>query len=385
MTARDIKILHIAESIRGGCGTYLNEIVPLQLDSVGRENIRCLVPRQHADHLTDVDPDLIHTFERPGRLGGLPRLAIATLREIRHWQPDIIHAHSTFAGAITRLLAAVTPLPPIVYCPHGWVFEVDLPRGARTLTLIAERGLSRRAHRIVAISRAEYQQGLDAGIAAEKLRLVSNGISAVVPEAVAPWEDSRRKILFVGRLDRQKGVDLLLKAVADLGDEVCVRIIGEQVLSGQGIDDAALLMPHVSLLGWCDKATVAAHINACDVVVMPSRWEGFGLVAIEAMRAAKPVIAAAVGGLNEIVVDGVTGRLVRPEDPLALAAAIMNGDAAHLSWLGGNGRARFLHQYTSDRTSAELLQLYAETIERESVAVPPAVEPGHSARSAGQA
>jgi glycosyltransferase involved in cell wall biosynthesis len=121
---------------------------------------------------------------------------------------------------------------------------------------------------------------------------------------------------------------------------------------------------HIEFLGWMDSAGVAAQINACDVVVMPSRWEGFGLVAVEAMRAGKAVWASAVGGLREVVEDGVTGRLFPVGDVAALRALLAQAERATLQRMGEAGRRRFLAHYTSDRTHARLLHLYAEVLQR---------------------
>jgi glycosyltransferase involved in cell wall biosynthesis len=358
-----MKVLHIAESIRGGCGTYLNEIVPLQAQALGADQVRCLVPQQHAEHLVDIPSDLVLTFNRPRRMTGLPRLATSTVAAVRQWQPDLIHAHSTFAGAVVRLLSNVMAMPPIVYCPHGWVFEIEQSQRARAVTRLAERLLARSAHKIVAISDAERLQGEQAGIPRGMLTVVPNGINAVASEECALWNDARRKVLFVGRLDWQKGVDILLDAVQTLGTTLCVRIVGEQVLSGKPNLATSNRAAHVEFLGWRNKLEVTAQINACDLVVMPSRWEGFGLVAVEAMRAGKPVVAAAVGGLSEIVVEGTTGRLVPPGDAASLATALTRDESSMLKRMGEAGRARFLQHYTSDRTSERLMQLYAEVLQ----------------------
>lgn len=357
-----MKVLHVAETIRGGCGTYLNEIVPLQIARLGAEQVRCLVPAQHLAQLAQVPGERVCTFDRPSRRAGLWHLAAATDSAVRRWQPDLVHAHSTFAGAVVRLLSCVRPMPPVVYCPHGWVFDVAHGAAAGALVRAAERLLSHRARRIVAISEAERLAGERAGIRADKLVVVANGIGAACPAQRAPWHDARLKVLFVGRLDRQKGVDVLLEAVRCLGSQVSVRIVGEAVLSGAADPAAANRLSHVEFLGWQDPAAVAAQLNACDVVVMPSRWEGFGLVAVEAMRAGKPVIASAIGGLPEIVVDGVTGWLVRPDDAAALAAALAACDENVRARMGRAGRQRFLARFTSDRTSERLLQVYAEAL-----------------------
>lgn len=357
-----MKILHIAETVWGGCGTYLNEIVPLQIDRLGAHNLRCIVPMQHLAHLSDIPDEIIDGFDRPSRKTGLLRLAWATRAAVRAWQPDVIHAHSTFAGAVVRAMSCVQSMPPIVYCAHGWVFDVARWPQVRRMTEAAERVLSHRAKRIVAISQAERFSGERAGIRADKLVVVANGISPKVPTQRAEWSDPRIKLLFVGRLDRQKGVDVLLDAVSDLQNHIALRIVGEQVVSGAPSLAAANTLAHVEFLGWQDKQGVAAQLNACDAVVMPSRWEGFGLVAVEAMRAGKPVIASAIGGLPEIVLHDITGHLVQPDNAHALAATLATLNADRLEHMGRAGYARFLECFTSKRTNDGLMQVYAEAL-----------------------
>jgi glycosyltransferase involved in cell wall biosynthesis len=169
------------------------------------------------------------------------------------------------------------------------------------------------------------------------------------------------KVLFVGRLDRQKGVDVLIEAVQPLEKRVSTRVVGESVLAG------GLLRRNsegVEFLGWLDRTAVASQMAACDVVVVPSRWEGFGLVAIEAMRMGKPVVASAVGGLPEIIVDGLTGKLVPPEDSAALTEVLQQLDPAACARMGAAGRERFLELYSIDRTHARLKRLYQAVTER---------------------
>ena len=115
---------------------------------------------------------------------------------------------------------------------------------------------------------------------------------------------------------------------------------------------------NVELLGWKSPEEIAGFMNACDVVVMPSRWEGFGLVAVEAMRARKPVIASAVGGLRSIVRHGQTGFLVPAGDSDALAQTIVARDRAGWREMGLAGYMRFLSRYQSDRMNGDIVDLY---------------------------
>lgn len=356
-----MKILHVAESIRGGCGTYLNELLPGLIAESGADNVRVLAPDRHLSQLPDVAPRVIRSFRRPGRALGLLFLTVRLIAAIREFSPDLIHAHSTFAGAIARMLAILLPrVPPIVYCPHGWVFDTARSSAMRRRTEAVERFLSRWCVAIVAISNAEKCAGEAAGISSGKIVVIHNGIRPSLPiRTVAAWTDTRVRALFVGRLDRQKGLDVLLEAVRPLGKSVAVRVIGAAVVSrGRNPGDCG----NVEYLGWLGRNEVAAQLEACDVVVMPSRWEGFGLVAIEAMRSAKPVIASRVGGLAEIVVDGVTGRLVPAADPEAVREALLADSAQERVRMGIAGRERFQALYSIDRTRTQLDSLYRAVV-----------------------
>lgn len=354
-----MKVLHVAESIWGGCGTYLNEIVPLQLQSLGADQVRCVVPAEHVAQLSCVPPDVVRIFDRPSRLRGLPALASSVVQAVRDWKPDLIHAHSTFAGGIVRTLSLGMPMPPVVYCPHGWVFDVDQPGFARSATQWAERVLSKRCARIVAISESERCKGVTAGIRPARLTVIPNGIRDRENVAPADWHDARLRVLFVGRLDRQKGVDVLLAAVADLAEQVSVRVVGQAVVGQREVTAPGA---HVEFMGWMSHDGVAAQLSACDVVVMPSRWEGFGLVAVEAMRAGKPVFASDTGGLAEIVLNGRTGRLFPVDDVAALHDLLAGTSRAQLAQMGQQGRERFVERYTIDQTHRELMRLYAGVV-----------------------
>lgn len=114
------------------------------------------------------------------------------------------------------------------------------------------------------------------------------------------------KLLFIGRLDRQKGIDLLISTLRrnNTDGRFDLRIIGDSVL------DSSISVAsdsHMKFLGWQDSQVVSEEIDKTDIVVIPSRWEGFGLVSLEAMRAKKMVLASSAGALSEIVVDRQTG------------------------------------------------------------------------------
>jgi glycosyltransferase involved in cell wall biosynthesis len=288
-------------------------------------------------------------------------MTMLTLRQVRRLRPDVVHVHSSFAGlAIRPMLFLTRARPRVIYCPHGWAFSRETSQFSHRITKIAEVVLARITDRIICISGDEFQEAVNAGISPERLTLVPNGISANRPvPATFPteWSSQRTRVLFIGRLDRQKGYDLLVDAARALADSIDVRILGSAVVGKQQHLD---LPANVALLGWMNRQQIEAQLEAADLVVIPSRWEAFGLVALEAMRAAKPIVAFRIGALPEIVEDGVTGILGSPVSAASLTDALRKALQLDLPTTGQRGYDRFRRLYDVKRTHQKLNDLYCE-------------------------
>lgn len=364
-----LRVLHIAETAKGGVGTYLDEMARFQLSAFGKSGVRVIVPDEHRAQLATVPDAIITPFKRRGRTArSLANLVRTTLREVRIFQPDLIHAHSTFAGLLVRLLFGWRALRPgLIYCPHGWSFDRPGHRFMNEVYRKIERALMGFSDRVIAVSAHESAIAAALGARPDQKRTIVNGI-AEAPPRVAPfvWNDSRLKVLFVGRLDAAKGFDVLIEAIEGLEDRVCVNVAGEAVVEKvQNPKDC----PHVRYLGWLSQAEIAGVLAAADIVVIPSRNEAFGLVALEAMRAEKMVVASAVGGLVEIVVDGVTGRLVPPDDPQALRKVLLMDGPDARAEMGRRGRAHFMTHFSSSRMHSDILDVYNETLAERKTAI----------------
>ena len=361
---RPIKLLHIAETIRGGIATYLNDLHPQQQASFGAENIHYVVPSDHRGDLA-IDDAQMTTFERSGRsVSGLFHMLRASLQAIDSFRPDVVHLHSSFAGLVLRpALAARPQAPSVIYCPHGWAFSRETGRLSHQVSKAAENLLARTTDRIICISADEFNEAVRAGIPADRLTLVPNGISKTRPESppvAALWPSKKAKALFIGRLDRQKGYDLLIEAARLLEDVVDVRIVGASVVNKF---EGPVVPANVTLLGWLDRREIETHLEAADLVVIPSRWEAFGLVALEAMRAAKPILAFRIGALPEIVVDGVTGVLCEPVTAAELVEGFRRALDLDLKVLGHRGYERFKQYYDVQKTHRQLRQVYMEVLQ----------------------
>jgi glycosyltransferase involved in cell wall biosynthesis len=359
-----LKIVHIAETVRGGIATYFNELHFLQCQTFGQENVLYLVPSDHRDDLIGISDANIVSFDRSGRnAASLLRLALETIQQVRIARPDIVHVHSTLAGIIVRtMLMFVRNKPAVVYCAHGWAFSRDTTRLSNYVAKVAEWLLAKATDRIICISKNEYSAARGAGIPEEKLNLVLSGMrserqgfAAETPD----WNTPKLKVLFIGRLDRQKGYDFLIEAAQQLDSTIDVRMIGSAVVNEEG-DHA--LPPNVTLLGWLARTSIEAQLNLADIVVIPSRWEAFGFVAIEAMRARKPILAFRAGALPEIVENGVTGLICDPVGPQALVKGLREAARMDLPALGEAGYQRFLSMFSVSRTHEQLLKVYASAL-----------------------
>jgi glycosyltransferase involved in cell wall biosynthesis len=360
LDGESIRLLHVAETLTGGIATYLNEILLVQQREYGASNVHVLAPAEQLAQLRGLPAAGLHGFERAGRnAGSLWRLAVLLLRCCRDLRPTIVHLHSSFAGTVGRLLGPwLAGRPRLVYCPHGWAFARDDRAWLRKAYGLMEKLLANRADAWVAISRHEIEIAGQYGIPLAHSKVILNGVGDTTQTTEQPdLIDKGRQInlLFVGRHDRQKGLDLLLSAMKGVDPaQAKLFIAGASVLS---VGDEKMDQPNMVWLGWQAPEALRVWYRACDAVIVPSRWEGFGLVAVEAMREGKPVLASRVGGLPEIVDDGKTGQLFEPNAG-SIRQLIQGLRPQALQAWGVQGRRRYLENFTSERMNMQLNSLY---------------------------
>jgi glycosyltransferase involved in cell wall biosynthesis len=358
------RVLHVAETIMGGVTSYLQETIIYQASSLGAENIHLLVPSDHAQELFGIEETMVTTFNRTGRnVASLIAFSIALNSCLKSFKPTIVHLHSTFAGAIARpMLALSRPRPRIVYCPHGWAFLMDIPEWKRHCYAFIERALARLTDVVINISRYEDQQARAYGIAPDKCVVVRNAVSPRKPcpgLASSPFDEAFINLLFVGRFDRQKGLDLLLRVMRRLQDSpIRLYVIGSSVHDAQAMQPPS----NVTMMGWLPRSSLDAYYAAADGLVVPSRWEGFGLVAIEAMRAGTAVIASNRGSLPELVEHGITGFIfgLNENDLGELEQTLRGLDKHRLRDMGSAAARHFEQCFTAESMNRGLLDVYAD-------------------------
>jgi glycosyltransferase involved in cell wall biosynthesis len=285
--------------------------------------------------------------------------------------PDIVHAHSSKAGAVARLAKLTRPRIPVIYTPHGYSFAGYFSQPAERLAYRGiERVLAPLASRVVCVCEAEARLARSVG-PRSRVRVAYNGIAPAgdgPPDARVAELARRGPVIGALTLLRPgKGIETLIDAVPS----VLLRHPNAQVaILGDGPDLVALraraelrgVAHAVHFLG--PSADPLGALRAMDVFVHPSWAEAFPYVILEAMSLARPIVASDVGGIGEALVDGVSGVLVPARNDSALAEALLTvlDDPIRRAQLGAMALSRVGEQFTQAAMVDRLVTVYDELV-----------------------
>jgi glycosyltransferase involved in cell wall biosynthesis len=268
----------------------------------------------------------------PWKLCALPPFFVSFARAARRAArgADVVHAHW-----LPSVVPALATGKPVVL--QLWGSDAALATRARPLA----RWLVRRARVVVCASEALADDAR--GLGAEDVRVIGQAVR--IPDGVRE-PDEPPHVLYVGRLSEEKGVRELAEAARGLP----LVVVGDGPLRP--------LFPQA--VGFVAPAELGPYYERAAIVVVPSRREGYGMVAREAMARSRPVVATAVGGLVDAVQDGVSGVLVPPGDVAALRGALerLLGDAGLRRSLGAAARVRLAKTASPSTTAERLLEAY---------------------------
>lgn len=279
-------------------------------------------------------------------------------REARSWNATVVHAHWWFPSGMSAAHSAGKLRLPLVVTLHG--SDVRLARGIAPARAVFS-AVARRAAAVTAVS--DYLAGvardMAPGLSIETLPMPVEVDRFSTVESAG--EVAENRLLFVGRLTRQKGVNLALDALAGLPG-VHLDLVGDGPERETLEQHAASLglTARVNFLGARPPAELPQLYRGASAVVVPSHEEGLGLVAVEAILCGTPVVAFASGGLVDALDGGRTGTLVKPGDVPALTAAIREllerPDVARRR--AADGRALLLERHAPERAAGRYLELY---------------------------
>lgn len=252
---------------------------------------------------------------------------------MRSWKPDVVHLNSSKAG-VAALAARLVFIKKIIFTVHGWAWNENRPGYQKVLIAVIYWFTLLFVHTAIAVSNAALEQGRRLPFVWRKIRVVHNGVHQIpfvtreeARARLVPGSDKTFWIGTIAELHRIKGLDVLVEAfehfTPDIPDSELV-IIGEgdareeleHQIRVEGVGKGTRLVGHVP--------DASRFLSAFDMFVLPSRSEGLAYVLLEAGQAKLPVVATNVGGIPEVIENGVTGTLVPVEDREALTQAMLD-------------------------------------------------------------
>jgi glycogen(starch) synthase len=287
------------------------------------------------------------------------RNALPLAARVRRLRPDVVATHCSKFYAPWAAVLATAGAPLIVHL-HNAERTADGPESP-----LWTRLLLRTARRVIAVSPAvaAYAQRMRP-VLEGRIHVIRNGV-APEPPGIPPEARPQPFLLAVGRLSAQKGIDVLLDALARTRTAVPLVIAGDGPDRGALADRAARLGvgARVDFLGDVSHDRVLRLLRGATAVVMPSRFEGNPLIALEAMQAGAALVASRIPGLPPELEDGATGLLVPPDDAGSLAAVLdrVLADTGERVRLGRAAAAAARRMPTWQHTAAEILGVYERT------------------------
>jgi glycosyltransferase involved in cell wall biosynthesis len=379
LTRRRLRVVTLVDRATAlGGGERIAMQIAIRLDPRRFESTVC-ASRVRGDALTDAERVAHEALRRAGirtlALGRSGRRDLAAwwplLRLLRRERIDVLHAHMFGSNLWGTLIGRGALAPVIVAHEHGWAIEMTSP----FRRFVDRDVIGRWSDAFVTVSEETRRRMIDrGGIDARSIVLVRNGI----PSPQGPANDLRTELGIardapvigtVAVLRREKALDILLRGAALLTS----RFPGLRILiAGEGperpdlerLRDSLGLGDAVVFLGF--RADVPAVLATTDVAVFSSASEGSPLAVMEAMQAARPIVATRVGGVPDLIEDGVQGILVPPGDPSALAAAVARAleDRAAGAAMGMRARERGRRDFDIEGTVRQVEQLYEDLYAR---------------------
>ncbi|WP_321958991.1 glycosyltransferase family 4 protein [Burkholderia cenocepacia] len=380
--ARRLSIALVAEAAGGGVAVHLASLIE-GLSACDNVDLHLIVPQGPRFDASILDTSVlarcrsVHAVPMERAVGWHDARAVARVYGLLlRIRPDIVHSHSSKAGAIARLCAG--PWRHI-YTPHAvYTLNPSLSDRQRRFYGAVEHWLGRLcSSRIIAVSHDEATHLHDAlGIPWERIVTIANGVPplALLPRSAARQAlgvaDNALVVGFVGRLEHQKGVDRLVRIARDTyrqcGDAVQFVVIGPGDFTAAAGADADDLPPNLRVVGALDQAS--RYFSAFDLFALPSRYEGFPYVCLEAMAAGVPTVASQVAGAAGLIQSREIGIVVPNDDDttdFTRAVVTLAQDAVQRIQMSVNC-ARAAEHHSAAAMVSRTLALYHSLVLKES-------------------
>lgn len=374
---KKIKVMHVVRPADGGIKNHLLALVGKSHGDRFHHLVAC-PPGSLADSLEGMG---IEAFRVPLRGEVSPGWDLAVIKMLvsllKRTGADVLHAHSSKAGLVGRVAAGLAGVPAIMLTVHNSVFQKQRPRWQEEFLALSERALSGFTGRIIVVSGALGREITDREkINPGKIVTIYNG---VVPDQFncGPDRDylpkttgippGKRVVGTVARLAPQKGVGDFIRAaarVAEKSSDAVFLAVGDGPLRAELEQTARSLNLGGKFFFAGERGDIERIMPCLDVFVLASSTEGLPLTVLEALAARCPVAATRVGGIPEVITNGVHGLLVEPGDIHGLAGAILSllGDREKSRAMGETGRELVLRKFTVEEMVSSTERVYIELL-----------------------
>ncbi|WP_427046994.1 glycosyltransferase [Halomonas casei] len=346
-----MKIIHVVEAWKGGVASYVEVLIKDQL--ARGYNIKILADsNQLATDSRDLGVEII-SYESSRKPWHFRKIAITLAKKIKNLDADIVHCHSTFPGLYIRLL---NHKAKVIYTPHSWsFFKQDVGSVSKFIYKVIERALEKKCEHIVCMSMEEIVAANKIGLSDKKLSLIYTGIPDLKSDdGIAVLSNSGPlKVGFFGRFDYQKGFDLLAKTAPLLNENIEMHTFGGAV---RGMDKKI----HEKFInhGWINHDLISQLMSSMDIIIIPSRWEGFSLTPLEAMRASKPIIISNKSSLPEVVINGFNGLILAEYSTYHLSNTLNALSREQCQRMGNNARKVFDNSFKFEDFLEKMENIY---------------------------
>lgn len=296
----------------------------------------------------------------PVRDFGVARKLAAQLRALG---PDLVCAHSSKAGMLARIAANIAGIP-CVFTAHGWAFTDGISQPRKSIFRMLEVMTAPLARNIICVSGYDRAIAERAGISSKRLVTIENGVPDVDPSLRAtPKDGSPIRITMVARFAEPKDQPLLINAIHDL-EHIQLDLVGD----GPNLESARALVDHLGMSSRVNflgaRQDVPEILARSHMFVLMSKFEGFPLSTLEAMRAGLPVLVSDVGGAGEAIVDGESGFLIPAGDAATLRERILllTEKPERRELMGNAARRRYESEFSADTMVRRTLNLYDDVI-----------------------
>lgn len=360
-------IVHFGEYVKGGVATYLKEIISYQCSCSSVEKVILFKSKKGSEKIEINSPKFVEiSYEYTRSIRGIYNI-LSLYKKVMNFHPDVIHLHSSFAGLFRINLFFKKCKAKVIYCSHGWAFLIHKKASLKQLVknkiyLWIEKLLAQKTDVIINISRNEQQASEKRGFPVQKLCLIKNTVTLSLNYNTVddPFKSADSiKLVFIGRFTEQKGLDILLKSFGLFNKNIELMIIGnsenEDIFRKKREKFSS---SRIHFMGWIKNTEIDSYLRLADALIIPSRWEGFGLVALEGMRNKLAIIAASIPTLADIVEENKTGVLFEPENSYSLAKIVNNLDHVNLKKMGMAGERKLIEEYNPNDMNHAIMSTY---------------------------